>query len=82
MIRLQETIEVARPIDEAFFYASDFSNIAQWDPGVAESRKTTPGTEGSPEERKQLCDGLTALAGCDESTGRRRGPATRSPSRP
>ena len=46
MIRLQETIEVARPIDEAFCYASDFSNIAQWDPGVAESRKTSPGAVG------------------------------------
>jgi hypothetical protein len=47
MIRLQETIEVARPIDEAF-HASDYSNIAQSDPGVAESHKTSRGAIGAP----------------------------------
>ena len=36
MIRLHETIGVARPVEEAFFRTSDFSNIAQWDPGVAD----------------------------------------------
>ncbi len=46
MIRLQETIEVARPIDEVFAYASNFGNIAQWDPGVAESRKSSQGPVG------------------------------------
>lgn len=46
MIRLQETIEVARPIDEVFAYASNFGNIAQWDPGVAESRKSSRGPVG------------------------------------
>jgi len=46
MIRLHETIDVARPVEEAFFYASDFGNIAQWDPGVAESRKASPGAIG------------------------------------
>jgi dehydrogenase/reductase SDR family protein 12 len=43
MIRLHETIEVPRPIDEVFAYTADFGNIAQWDPGVADSRKTSPG---------------------------------------
>ena len=38
MVRLQETIEVPRPIEDAFFYTSNFANIAQWDPGIAESR--------------------------------------------
>ena len=46
MIRLRETIEVARPIDDVFAYASDFGNAAQWDPGVAESRKTGAGPIG------------------------------------
>jgi len=46
MIRLQETIDVARPVEDAFFYASDFGNIAQWDPGVAESRRTSRGAIG------------------------------------
>ena len=46
MIRLQETIEVSRPVDEVFAYASNFGNIAQWDPGVAESRKSSQGPVG------------------------------------
>jgi dehydrogenase/reductase SDR family protein 12 len=44
MIRLQESIEVPRPIDEVFTYVSNFGNIAQWDPGVTESRKRSPGS--------------------------------------
>ena len=46
MIRLRETIEVPRPIDEVFSYVSNFRNAAQWDPGVAESRKTCAGPIG------------------------------------
>ncbi len=46
MIRLQETIDVPRPVDEAFAYVSQFGNAAQWDPGVAESRKTSAGPVG------------------------------------
>ncbi len=45
-MRLQETIEVDRPIDEAFAYTGDFTHIEQWDPGVATSAKLTPGTPG------------------------------------
>ena len=46
MIRLRETIEVPRPIDEVFAYASNFGNAAQWDPGVADSRKASTGPIG------------------------------------
>jgi len=46
MIRLRETVEVARPIDEVFAYTSNFGNAAQWDPGVAESRKASHGPIG------------------------------------
>jgi NAD(P)-dependent dehydrogenase (short-subunit alcohol dehydrogenase family)/carbon monoxide dehydrogenase subunit G len=46
MIRLRETIEVARPIDEVFAYVSNFGNAAQWDPGVAVSRKAGSGPIG------------------------------------
>jgi len=46
MIRLRETIQVARPIDEVFAYASNFSNTAQWDPGVVASRKISRGPVG------------------------------------
>jgi dehydrogenase/reductase SDR family member 12 len=47
MIRLRETIEVARPIDEVFAYVSNFGNAAQWDPGVAESVKAGSGPIGA-----------------------------------
>jgi dehydrogenase/reductase SDR family member 12 len=46
MIRLQESIKVPRPIDEVFAYASNFSNTAQWDPGVVASRKLRQGPVG------------------------------------
>jgi NAD(P)-dependent dehydrogenase (short-subunit alcohol dehydrogenase family)/carbon monoxide dehydrogenase subunit G len=46
MIRLQETIEVRRPIDEVFSYAANFANAAQWDPGVVDSRKISQGPVG------------------------------------
>ncbi|MDH5245356.1 MAG: SDR family NAD(P)-dependent oxidoreductase [Betaproteobacteria bacterium] len=46
MIRLRETVEVARPIDDVFSYVSNFGNAAQWDPGVAESRKASRGPIG------------------------------------
>jgi len=43
MIRLEETIQVPRPPRAAFAYASDFTHIEQWDPGIAESWKITAG---------------------------------------
>ncbi len=43
MIRLEESIRVDRPIREAFRYTADFENVEQWDPGVTESKKLTPG---------------------------------------
>jgi dehydrogenase/reductase SDR family protein 12 len=46
MIRLKQTIKVDRPIREVFQYAGDFENLEQWDPGVSESKKVTPGPVG------------------------------------
>jgi NAD(P)-dependent dehydrogenase (short-subunit alcohol dehydrogenase family) len=46
VIRLQETIEVPRAIDDVFAYTSNFSNAEQWDPGVAESVRTGRGPIG------------------------------------
>ena len=34
MATIQESIVVDRPIEEAFAYTADFSNVADWDPGV------------------------------------------------
>ena len=39
MIRLQETVEVPRPVVEVFAYTSDFANIEQWDPGISGSTR-------------------------------------------
>ena len=43
MKRLHEVIEVPRNAAEAFRYTADFGLIEQWDPGVTESEKLTPG---------------------------------------
>ncbi len=46
MAYCRATIEVPRPIDEAFEYLADFSNAAKWDPGVISARKITRGPIG------------------------------------
>lgn len=46
MIRLKQTIVVDRRIRDVFQYAGDFENVEQWDPGVSESKKVTPGPVG------------------------------------
>lgn len=35
-------IEVPKPADETFSYLADFTNAAEWDPGIAEARRLTP----------------------------------------
>ena len=46
MIRLEESITVALPIEDVFKYTSDFANIDEWDPGVADSEKISHGPVG------------------------------------
>ena len=46
MTRLQRTVFVKCPVETAFRYTADFGNIEQWDPGVSESGKLTPGPVG------------------------------------
>ncbi len=36
-----ETIEVPRPVDEAFAYVADFTTVADWDPGIESSRRVS-----------------------------------------
>lgn len=45
-MKLHEERLVAVPTSVAFAYASDFSNTAQWDPGVASSRQLGDGPVG------------------------------------
>ncbi|GIU92134.1 MAG: polyketide cyclase [Acidimicrobiia bacterium] len=46
VMRLQETRWVNAPLEEAFEFTADFSNIADWDPGVTSSKKVTEGPVG------------------------------------
>ena len=43
MAHYRASIETQRSQDEVFAYLSDFSNTAEWDPGIAAAEKTTPG---------------------------------------
>lgn len=45
-ITLDETIEVARPLNEVFAYVSEFNRIEEWDPGVARGTRLTSGPTG------------------------------------
>ena len=45
-LTLDETIEVQRPLHEAFAYVSEFSRIEEWDPAVANGIKLTDGAPG------------------------------------
>lgn len=50
MIRLQESIEVNRSLDDCFYYLADFSTTEQWDPGVYRAEKLTPGAPATGSE--------------------------------
>ncbi|MEJ2604011.1 MAG: SDR family NAD(P)-dependent oxidoreductase, partial [Gammaproteobacteria bacterium] len=43
---LDETIEVSRPLHEAFAYLADFSRIEEWDPAVERAARLTEGPSG------------------------------------
>ncbi len=45
MIRLRP-VPVPTPVEAAFAYTADFSNIAKWDPGVVESRMVSDSPVG------------------------------------
>ena len=40
-MRFREQIDVRRSLEEAFAYTAEFSHAAEWDPGIAESRRVT-----------------------------------------
>jgi carbon monoxide dehydrogenase subunit G len=41
-MRYARAIEVTTPPAETFAYLADFTNTAEWDPGIAEARRLTP----------------------------------------
>lgn len=40
MITITETVTTLRPRSEVFDYLSDFTSVAQWDPGIASANRT------------------------------------------
>jgi uncharacterized protein YndB with AHSA1/START domain len=46
MASYQTTVESPRPIDEVFAYLAEFSNTAEWDPGIVEAERLTHGDVG------------------------------------
>ena len=45
-VRLDETIDLERPVHEVFAYVSDFSRVEEWDPAVSRAEKLTLGMPG------------------------------------
>lgn len=41
MASYETTVETRRPIDEVFAYLAEFSNTAEWDPGIVEAERLT-----------------------------------------
>jgi uncharacterized protein YndB with AHSA1/START domain len=46
MASFETTVETPRGIDEVFAYLAEFSNTADWDPGVVEAERVTHGELG------------------------------------
>ena len=55
MTVLQETADVARPIDEVFAYVSDFTTTQEWDATAISARKLTPGKVAEGTEFEVVC---------------------------
>ena len=46
MTVLRRTVDLPKPVEEAFAFLGDFSTTATWDPGVATAAKVTDGPIG------------------------------------
>lgn len=46
MTKVTKSVFIHKPADEVFTYLVDFSNTAEWDPGVAEATMTSDGPIG------------------------------------
>ncbi len=46
MISIEKSIIIRRPVEEVFAYVSDLTHSAEWQTGLLEVRKTTPGPLG------------------------------------
>ncbi len=55
MTVLHETVDVARPVEEAFAYVSDFTTTAEWDSTALTARKLTSGKIAAGTEFEVVC---------------------------
>jgi len=55
MTVLQETADVARPVEEVFAYVSDFTTTQEWDATAITARKVTPGKISEGTEFDVVC---------------------------
>lgn len=46
MAHVSKSVFIPKPVDYVFAYLADFSNTAEWDPGVAEATQTSEGDVG------------------------------------
>lgn len=46
MTRVSKSVSVPKPATEVFAYLADFTNTAEWDPGVVEAKQTSEGPVG------------------------------------
>jgi carbon monoxide dehydrogenase subunit G len=62
MIRLEESITVDIPQQQAFYYVADFTTVAEWDPGVAASvrRDAGPPAKGATYDLQVRFGGSTS----------------------
>ena len=55
MTVLNETVDVSRPVDEAFAYVSDFTTTTEWDATALRATKLTPGVIAVGTEFEVVC---------------------------
>jgi hypothetical protein len=60
--RTVDAMDLPIPLEEAFDYLADFSRTAEWDPGVAEAKRLTPGAV-------RLAPATRRASSCPDSAG-------------
>ena len=58
MTRYKASVASSRPVEEVFDYLSDFSNTAEWDPGVLSAERVGDGATGVGSEYRLLAEFL------------------------
>jgi uncharacterized protein YndB with AHSA1/START domain len=46
MARIEESVEINRPIDQVFAYVTDIKNLSKWEPAILEVEQTSSGQIG------------------------------------